>query len=643
LTAAVAPALWTPTRADLAHANATAFTTWLAQQRVVSIADYDALWRWSVDELESFWGSLWEYFGLRSPTPFECVLRDRRMPGADWFPGATLNFAEEVLRRASEDHPAIISVGEGTEPQEVSRSTLTRQVAALAAYLRTRGVQRGDRVVAYLPNRPEAVVGLLATAALGAVWAVCGPDFGARGARARFEQLEPKVLIGCPRYRFGGRDYNRADELRELAASLPSVELTIAVGENAEVEGFVPWASAVAGEAALEVESVPFDHPLWILFSSGTTGTPKGIVHGHGGIVLEHLKSIVLGLDLHPGERLFFYCSTSWMVWNYMVGALLAGATSVLYDGSPGWPDAAGAWRVSAATRATVFGTGAAYLAACQRADVGVSNLDLSALRTVISTGSVLPDRAARWLYAAAPARVRLDSSSGGTDVCTSFVGGSALKPVVLGRIGGPCLAVDVQAWDDSGRRVAGSTGEMVITSPMPSMPLRFWNDPGGLRYHDAYFSQFPGVWRHGDWMTQWEDGGFTIEGRSDATLNRSGVRMGAADIYAVVEGLAEIEDSLVIGLELPDGGYYMPLFVVPGAGHALDAELERAIVEAIRRELSPRHVPDEIVEVPAVPRTPTGKKQEVPVKRILGGAAGSDSDQLAWFEAFARRRGLAR
>jgi acetoacetyl-CoA synthetase len=613
---------------------------WAAHRRGVMFGDYDALWRWSVDDLEAFWESVWEYFQLRSPTPYECVLRERRMPGAIWFPGAKLNYAAEVLRRASDTNPAIISLSEEAAPQELSRSTLTRQVAALAAYLRAAGVEPGDRVVAYLPNRPEAVIALLATAAIGAVWAVCGPDFGARGAQARFAQLAPKVLIGCARYRFGGRAHDRGEELRDLAAALPSVELKIAVGDDTDVHGFVPWLSVVAADAALEFEKLSFDHPLWVLFSSGTTGTPKGIVHAHGGILIEHLKSLVLGVDLHRSERFFFYSSTSWMVWNYLVSGLLAGATIVLYDGSPAWPDAAGAWRVVDATGASLFGTGAAYLAACERAQLNLSHLALSALRTVISTGSVLPDRAARWLYEVLPSQVRLDSSSGGTDVCTTFVGGSPLKPVLLGRIGGPCLGVDVQAWDDLGRPTVGTTGEMVITKPMPSMPVRFWNDPDGSRYRDAYFSHFPDVWRHGDWIRRRDDGSFTIEGRSDATLNRSGVRMGAAEIYAVVEGLAEIDDSLVVGLELPDGGYYMPLFVVPSAGLNLDAELERAIVGAIRRELSPRHVPDEIVEVPAVPRTPTGKKQEVPVKRILAGAAaGADNEQLAWFEVFASQR----
>jgi acetoacetyl-CoA synthetase len=499
------------------------------------------------------------------------------------------------------------------------------------------GVGPGDRVAAYLPNIPEAVIAMLATTSLGAVWASCSPDFGTRSVIDRFAQLEPTVLIAVDSYRFGGRDHDRADAVAELQRGLPSL--------RGAIVGAAAFNEAVASPQEPIFEHVAFDHPLWILFSSGTTGLPKGIVQGHGGILLEHLKSLGLCMDLGPDDRYFFFSSTSWMAWNYLVGGLLHGSTIVLYNGSPAHPGADGLWQVAAATGATVLGMGSAFVTRCEKAGVDVGKLDLGALRIVIPTGSPLPPSGWRWLSAQLGDDVRIDSICGGTDVCTAFFGGSELLPVQLGEISCRWLGVSARSFSADGAEIHDEVGEFVVTAPMPSMPVGLWNDPDGARYRAAYFELFPGVWRQGDWITIASTGAVTVSGRSDATLNRDGVRLGSAEIYGAVERLPQIADSLVVGLELSDGGYYMPLFVV--TDEAQDAEmLSGAVKRAIRDELSPRHVPDEVIAVPAIPRTLTGKKLEVPVKRILQGtaperaaAAGSidHPDALAWFAEFAR------
>jgi acetoacetyl-CoA synthetase len=650
--------LWTPSAADIEAAGATHFMRWLRERRGVDLdGDPDALWRWSTEQLEEFWSAIWEYFDVLSDTPYTTVLDRRVMPGARWFEGATLNYAEHAMRQRTDERPAIVALTEEEGPREISWAELERDVAALAATLRAAGVQKGDRVCGYMANIPETVVGMLATVAIGAVWSVCAPDFGLSGAIDRFAQLEPKVLLAVDGYRFGGKPYSRREELAEVRKSLPTLELTILVkrdqsGEEAAVDGHgscITWQEAIAREAELTFERLPFDHPLWVLFSSGTTGLPKGIVHSHGGIVMEQLKAGALGLDLRPEDRFYFFSSTSWMVWNFVVGTLLRGCTIVLYDGSPGYPDLLANWRVAAATKATVFGTGAAYLSGCEKAGAEPAReLDLSALRVVISTGSVLPRSTWKWFYSILPAHVRLDSSSGGTDVCTGFIGGNVLKPVTLGEITGPYLGVRAEAWDADGHPVVDEVGELVITEPMPSMPVYFWNDPDGERYHESYFDMYPGIWRHGDWVRVTPRGTWVIEGRSDSTLNKAGVRMGSADIYAVVEPLAGVNDSLVLGVEGKDAAYYMPLFVVCAEGRELDDGLREEIVAAIRKGLSPRHVPDEIIAVPGVPRTRTGKKLEVPIKRILAGVQldkavnlGSvdDPDLVRWYADFAAAR----
>jgi acetoacetyl-CoA synthetase len=646
--------LWSPPSPGHGDSPLDRYVAWLARHRGLEFNDFPALWEWSTREIEQFWESIWDHFQV-GQARHHTVLPERRMPGADWFPGATLNYAEEVLTRAPEHVPALISVTESGETVEFSTRQLADQVGALARTLRELGVRPGDRVAAFVPNIAEAVVALLATASLGAVWTACAPDFGTQAIIDRFHQVEPVVLVAVAGYEFGGRHHDRTDVLNDLVAALPTVRRVILIPSREEdmqatsaVGPVMTWAEATAQPAAPAFETVPFGHPLWILYSSGTTGRPKGIVHSHGGMVLDHLKGLALGTGVGPGDRYFFYSSTSWMVWNLLVSVLLTGATAVLYAGSPVYPDVLGSWRVASLAGASVFGTGAAYLTGCERAGVAPAEaVDLSALRTIVSTGSPLPTGTWSWVYERLGPDVRLDSSTGGTDVCSGFIGGSPWLPVYLGELSGPALGAKVEAYDDAGRSVVGELGELVLTEPMPSMPTHLWNDPDGSRYRDAYFSQFPGVWRHGDWIEFTERGTVVVRGRSDATLNRGGVRLGSADLYAVVDPIPGVSDSLVLGLELPDGGYYMPLFVVPAEG-ADRAALEREIRATIASGLSRRHVPDEIVFAPGVPHTLTGKKLEVPIKRLLMGtlhdgaitaSAITSAESLDWYRRFGEDR----
>jgi acetoacetyl-CoA synthetase len=645
--------LWTPSPEDVESAQLTLFMRWLDDKRGMAFGgDPNALWRWSVTELEEFWAAIWDYFDVASQTPYERVLDRRVMPGAKWFEGARVNWAEHILRSATTEAPALIVVDEDAQVTEVAWADLRRQVASVASVLRDAGVGSGDRVVGYLPNSPEALVALLATASLGAVWAVCSPDFGLSGIVDRFAQLEPKLLVAVDGYHYGGRLHDRRDELAQLRVALPTLEQAIVLRRFPDGEldpGCLDWTVAVEREAELTFEPVPYDHPLWVLFSSGTTGVPKGIVHSHVGIILEQLKSTALNLNLGRGDRYYIFCSTSWMVFNALVGTMMCGVVPILYEGSPTYPDIRANWRVAAAGKATLLGGGSAYYVACQNAGVRPADeFDLTNLKTVLATGSVLPATTWRWFYDVLDPRVRLDSGSGGTDVCTGFMGGNALLPVLLGELTAPNLGVRAESWDDAGRPIIDRVGELVITEPMPSMPLFMWNDPDGKRLHDAYFEMYPGVWRHGDWIRVTERNSFVIEGRSDSTLNRGGVRMGSADIYAVVDSIAGVADSLVLGVELPDGGYYMPLFVVLSDGRSLDDDLCAEIRAALRQRLSPRHVPDEILPAPAVPRTRTGKKLEVPIKNLFRGMSVDDAlnlssvddpDAVRWFAEYARNR----
>ncbi|MFC0437177.1 acetoacetate--CoA ligase [Kutzneria buriramensis] len=612
--------VWIPSQAVADASNVERYRHWLSTHRGLDLTDYAALHAWSVAEPAQFWGSLWEYFDILG-SPYEQVLASAAMPGARWFTGARLNYVDQVFRHVR-DGVAIIDEPEPGQPgRQITWAELRRQVASVANTLRELGVAEGDRVVGYLPNIAEAVVAFLATASLGAIWSSCGQDYSAPAAVARLGQLAPKVLFTADGYRYNGREQDRREAISLLRREIPSLEATIAVSRlGLELDGVTPWSAD--GDFPLEPAAVPFDHPLWVLFSSGTTGKPKGIVHGHGGVVIEHVKALSLHLDLGPSDTFFWYTSPSWMMWNYQVAGLLVGATIVCHDGNPGYPTPGALWELAARLDVTVLGTSPAYLQASEKAGVHPS---LPKLRTLGATGSVVPPAAYRWVATELGSHVALASTSGGTDVVTAFAGAVPTVPIWTGEMSAPCLGVALAAWDAHGRALVDEVGELVVTQPMPSMPLSFWDDPDGHRYHDAYFAVYPGVWRHGDWITMTSHGTVVVHGRSDSTLNRNGVRMGSADIYAVVEKLPEIVESLVIGAEQDDGGYWMPLFVVLADGVELTDDLKTRIAAAIRQDASPRHVPDEIIAVPGVPHTRTGKKLEVPVKRLLQGAATAD------------------
>ncbi|MYX29322.1 acetoacetate--CoA ligase [Streptomyces sp. SID8381] len=646
--------LWQPDPQRTADAQITEFQAWAAEHHgAPAEGGYPALHRWSVEQLDTFWKAVTEWFDVRFSTPYARVLGDRSMPGAEWFPGARLNYAEHALRAADArpDEPALLHLDETHEPRPVSWAELRRQVGSLAAELRALGVRPGDRVSGYLPNVPQAVVALLATAAVGGVWTSCAPDFGARSVLDRFQQVEPVVLFTVDGYRYGGKEHDRRDVVAELRRELPTLRAVVHIpllGAPAP-EGALEWSALTSADVAPVFEQVPFDHPLWVLYSSGTTGLPKAIVQSQGGILVEHLKQLGLHCDLGPRDRFFWYTSTGWMMWNFLVSGLLTGTTIVLYDGSPGHPDTGAQWRVAERTGATLFGTSAAYVMACRKAEVHPArDFDLSSVRCVATTGSPLPPDGFRWLHDEVGDDVWIASVSGGTDVCSCFAGAVPTLPVYIGELQAPCLGTDLQSWDPSGAPLTDEVGELVVVNPMPSMPIHFWNDPDGSRYHDSYFAMYPGVWRHGDWITLTSRGSVIIHGRSDSTLNRQGVRMGSADIYEAVERLPEIKESLVIGVEQPDGGYWMPLFVHLAPGAVLDDALLDRVKRTIREQLSPRHVPDEIIAVPGIPHTLTGKRIEVPVKRLLQGTPlekavnpGSidDLDLLRFYEDLARKR----
>jgi acetoacetyl-CoA synthetase len=641
--------LWEPTPESIERSRMGQYVGWLEATRGLTFDDYPHLWEWSVRDLDGFWSSVWEYFdvdGGPAPTP---VLRRREMPGAEWFPGVALNYAAHCLR--DRGNPlALVSHSQTRPPVALTFADLSDQVARVRAGLQRLGVGRGDRVAAYMPNIAETVVAFLATASLGAVWSSCAPEFGTRSVVDRFQQIEPRVLLTIDGYRYGARTIDRRDEVAAIRAALPTLEATVTLPYLGDHATGPTWDDLLAESGSLEFEPVPFDHPLYILYSSGTTGLPKAIVHGHGGILLEHLKAIALHGDLGPDDTFFWFSTTGWMMWNYLVSGLLVGATVVAYDGDPASPDLMTLWRFAAEVGITAFGTSAPFLLACRKAGLRPgADVDLSRLRTVGSTGAPLPAEGFRWVYDAVKPELLLASISGGTDVCTAFVGMAPLLPVRAGEIACRYLGAAVDAFDAGGNPVVDQLGELVITEPMPSMPVAFWNDADGSRYRAAYFEDFPGVWRHGDWITIAADGSCAITGRSDATLNRGGVRLGTSEFYAIVESLPEIGDSLVVHMEDAEGGAgELILFVALNEGAVLDDSLRRRIGDELRRALSPRHVPDEIIAVPAVPRTLSGKKLEVPVKRILGGVAPdvaasagalADAGALAPFEAIARTR----
>ena len=633
------PVLWEPAEAFAQQTRMRAYERWLTAHHGVEAAGYEELWHWSVGNLEGFWASIAGYFDVRFHDAPSTVLERREMPGARWFPGATLSYPEHIFRDRDENDVAIRHASELRPLQELTWEQLREQTARIQAGLRAIGVGRGDRVAAYMPNIAETVAAFLATAGLGAVWSSCSPDFGARSVIDRFAQIEPTVLLAVDGYRYGGRDYDRSDVVSEIHGRVGGTLVRLGYLDGGGWEaGFL----GAAGESALVLEPVAFDHPLWVLYSSGTTGLPKAIVQGHGGILLEQLKHQNLHLDMHEDDRAFWFTTTGWMMWNFLVGVLLTPASIVLYDGNPATPSLDRLWDLAEEARITCFGTSAAFIARCMKGDVHpASSRDLSALRSIGSTGSPLSPEGFRWVYDELGDDTWLFSTSGGTDVCTAFVGGVPVLPVHEGELQARSLGCDVQSFGPTALSLVDEVGELVITQPMPSMPLGFWNDPGGERLREAYFDMYPGVWRHGDWIEITPRGTAVIHGRSDSTINRGGVRMGTSEIYAAVLALDEVVDALVVDV---DG--WMALFVVPRSGAELDDALRAALAQRIRADCSPRHLPDDVFAVAEVPRTLSGKLLEVPVKRILAGAepervASRDSlanpAALDWFAAFAR------
>lgn len=615
--------LWTPDEERKRSSRLRAYMDWLSAERALTFGSYEELWSWSVDDVGAFWRSIWDYFGVRSTAPFTTPLGRAEMPGAEWFPGAKLNYAEHALRIRGEGL-AVIALDEAGSRVELTFDELLERVARVRAGLRRLGVGVGDRVAAFLPNVPEALVTFLACASLGAIWSSCAPEFGAASVLDRFRQIEPKVLVAVDGYTYGGKRFDRSDELEKILGGLPSLEhvvLLSRIGSRRFPGQVISFDELASQKEPLEFESVPFDHPLWVLYSSGTTGLPKAIVQGHGGILLEHLKALALHCDLGPGDRFFWYSTTGWMMWNFLVGGLLVGSTLVLYDGSPGHPDLDVLWRMAEREKVTYFGTSAPFLLACQKAGIEPKHHDLSALRSVGSTGAPLPVSGFEWVYRHVRSDLLLGSVSGGTDVCTAFALSCPLLPVRAGALQCAGLGCKIEAFNERGESVRGEVGELVLTRPMPSMPLYFWGDADGARYRESYFEVFPGVWRHGDWVRIDEEGWLVISGRSDSTLNRGGVRMGTSEFYAVVERVDEVADSLVVDTSTPsDPEGKLWLFVVLRAGATWSDALRTELKRVIRQEISPRHVPDEIVAVRAVPRTLSGKKCEIPVKRILAG-----------------------
>ena len=639
--------LWEPPAELVERARLTEYMRWLASERGLRFEGYEELWQWSVEELEAFWGSIWDFFGVQADGGFERVLSSRGMPGADWFAGTELNYAEHVFAGKDDAETAILHASELRELSEMSWGELREQVSTMASGLRELGVERGDRVVAYLPNIPEAIIAFLASAAIGAIWSSCSPDFGPASVVDRFAQIEPKVLIAVDGYRYGGKDFDRRETVARLQAEIPSLRLTVVLPyldpepDLTPMPGAKRWEElATAGaKAALSFERVPFDHPLWVLYSSGTTGLPKAIVQGHGGILVEHLKKLHLHVDAHPGDRLFWFTTTGWMMWNFLVSGLLTRAAIVLYDGNPGHPDMGVLWDLAEQAGITTFGTSASYISACMKAGVEPgAGRDLNRLTAVGSTGSPLSPEGFDWIYEHVGADTWLFSTSGGTDLCTAFVGGVALLPVYRGELQARALGAAVEAWDADGNSVIDEVGELVVTEPMPSMPVFFWGDRDGSRYRSSYFEHYPGVWRHGDWIEITSRGTAVIYGRSDSTINRSGVRMGTSEIYRAVLDLEEIVDALVVDVPRPGTEGWMPLFVVLRPGAELDEGLRREIASRIRERCSPRHVPDEVLEIAEVPRTLSGKALEVPVKRIL---MGTPAEQAASRDSLANPAAL--
>ncbi|HWF35412.1 MAG TPA: acetoacetate--CoA ligase [Solirubrobacteraceae bacterium] len=637
--------LWEPSQDQIDGATLTRYQRFLSDTRGLSFDSYDDLWRWSVDDLEGFWSSICQFFEVRFEVPPERMLGSQEMPGAQWCPGAKVSFAEHVFRGKEDGAVAIRHASEVRDPGEWTWGELKLETARIANGLKALGVTEGDRVAAYMPNVPETVAAFLACASIGAIWSSAAPEFGTRSVIDRFAQIAPKVMLAIDGYRYGGKDHDRSAIVRDIAAEIPSLERVVTLGYLKHTGWEEPFTAAAPG--GLSFAALAFDHPLWVLYSSGTTGLPKPIVHSQGGILVEHLKKLGLHLDAKRGDRVFWFSTTGWMMWNFLVGVLLTEASVVLYDGNPGYPDLNTLWDLAERTGMTCFGTSAAFIAGCMKAGIEPARgRDLSALRSVGSTGSPLSPEGFRWVYDELGSATWLFSTSGGTDVCTAFVGGVPTLPVYLGELQGRALGAAVEAWDPEGNALENEVGELVITRPMPSMPVRFWGDEDGSRYRESYFETYPGVWRHGDWIMITDRGTAVIYGRSDSTINRGGVRMGTSEIYRAVLAVPEVLDALVVDVAKPGTDGWMPMFVVMREGEELTDEVIAQIKRRIREDCSPRHVPDEITAIAEVPRTLSGKVLEVPVKRILMGTPVEEAasrESLANPEALDYFVGLSR
>jgi acetoacetyl-CoA synthetase len=624
--------LWTPPQSLKQNSNLRHYINWLGEKKNLYFRDYDSLWAWSVQQSAEFWETLWQYFEIVSSGTYKNVLQkpSSGMIGTKWFEGAAVSYAEHIFRHANNERPAIIFKSELNGRDEINWDILEDKVARLLFWLKANGLKKGDRVCSLLPNIPEAVIAFLAVNAAGAVWSSCSPDFGNASIEDRFVQIEPNFVFVPDGYSYNGKIFEKLSAWQQLQQSLPSVKKWIQVPFiNAEnrLPGSAMWLETMDDKSELSFERVPFDFPIWILFSSGTTGKPKAITHSVGGCLLEHLKALALHQDVKPGETYFWYSTTGWMMWNYSLASMLCGATLVLYEGSAGYPDIRSLWRYAMESKVNHFGGGAAYYIACMKAEVEFGENEFPALRTIGSTGSPLPPEAFHWIYKKVKKDVWLISLSGGTDICSCFVGGNPFLPVYEGEIQCRLLGCALDAWDETGNPVREHLGEMVITQPMPSMPIYFWNDDNNIKYRNSYFEQYPGVWRHGDWIAITKRNTIVIYGRSDATLNRDGVRIGTSEVYRALESLPEIADSIVVCIERSGGVYFMPLFVVLKSGFELNESLIKKMNAQLRSQYSPRHVPDAIYQINEVPYTISGKKMEAPVKKIL---MGIDPDAAA-------------
>lgn len=649
--------LWEPDEKRKQQSNIYDYMKWLKQQKNLHFDDYHSLWQWSTDNLEDFWESLWHYFNIQSGQTYETVLTSHQMPGAKWFPEASINYTEHVFRDRDASKPAIIHASETRQTDEITWGTLYQKTAALQQTLRGLGVEKGDRVVAYIPNIYEAVVAFLATASIGAIWSSASPDFGTQSVIDRFKQIEPKVMITVDGYRYNGKDFDRIEIVENIQSELPTLEATIAIPYLSNqpdfngVKNATLWEDATNSniEKSLTYEHVPFNDPLWVLFSSGTTGKPKPIVQSQGGILLEHLKAMTFHVDLTEDDRFFWFTTTGWMMWNFIVGGLLTGSTIVLYDGSPAYPDKKMLWKFAEQTKMTVFGTSASYITSCMKDELTPGEeFDLSHLKNISSTGSPLPPEGFQWCYDNVKKDLWIASASGGTDICTAFILGVPILPVYAGELQCRGLGAKIESFNDNGQSEIEEVGELVLTEPFPSMPIYFWNDEDGSRLHESYFDMFPGVWRHGDYLKVTDRHTCVIYGRSDATINRGGIRIGTSEIYRAVDQVKEVADSLIVDIPKGDGDSFTPLFVVMKHGYELTADIEQKLKKQIRTQCSPRHVPTGFYQVKDLPKTLNGKKLEIPVKKILMGksidkvvnkGSLSNEDSLDYFVDFAENQ----